>query len=108
MGTATLERIEEATADPFARLTPEMMSVLAELLARLLGIAPWMGNLPPVHAVQMTAEITAASQAARRTGDRTALEELLADWEATAEAYRDTRFQEAIARPDRKFVPWTD
>src|SRR4051812_25361742 len=105
MGAGTLERIEEAASNG---VTPEAIESIRALSDRLFEEAPWAAKLPPRDYVQMLLEILQASGVARQTGDNTELSQVVADWEATAEAYGDAQFQAAIADPDRRYVPWTE
>lgn len=99
MPSATLDRIAETTSTDAA-------GQVADIVQQVIELLPWSASLPAQDFTEMMTELRQAALASRRTGVLSDIERAVADWQATAEAYRDRDFLEQLARRDKTFVVW--
>jgi hypothetical protein len=99
MAPAALDRIAETTSS-------EAASHTADVAREVIALLPWSGNLPAEDFTEMLTEIREAALRWRDSRDVSDLERLVAEWEATAEAYANRGLLEQLAHLDRRYVDW--
>src|SRR5579884_1160628 len=100
MPTAELERVVETTGGQDAQVGIDIVEALIELL-------PWSRNLAAADFLAMAHELRGAAIRWRSSQDLTEFTELVADWEASAQASQNRGLMDQLADAGKDtYVPW--